>query len=362
MKRFIETCIFGLIALLLICTPVLFSACDKEEKVDPDQNDTLPPFKPTYVSPQIPDGFPTMEIPDDNPLTAEGIALGKKLFFDPILSGDSTQSCADCHKPEHAFSDDRRFSLGITGAIGTRQAPPIINAGWMKKLFWDGRVSSLEEQALHPVENPDEMAASWEEVVRRLQHHPTYPKLFYRAFGITKITRDHVVKAIAQFERTLISGNSRFDLALQGKIFLSPLEQDGYDLFYSERGDCFHCHSGLLFTDNDFHNNALDSVPTDLGLEKITGKPSDRGKFKTPTLRNIEHTAPYMHDGRFATLEEVIDFYSEGLQYSTYADPLMKALPQGGKHFTPYEKKALIAFLKTLTDTSFLNNPEFLPE
>ena len=327
----------------------------------PSHTDTLPEFDPVFIDFVQPEGFPIMEIPEDNALTEEGVYLGRKLFYDPILSGDSTLSCAGCHKPPSAFTDERRFSFGIDGSIGNRQAMQIINAGWMNKLFWDGRANSLEEQALGPVENPIEMKAHWPMVVERLKDNKDYRLLFYKAFGTLDITKELTVKAIAQFERTLISYRSKFDRERLGKVFYSVEEQDGYDMFFSERGDCFHCHGGILLTDNEFHNNGLDSIPLDLGLEKVTHSETDRGKFKAPTLRNITLTAPYMHDGRFETLEEVIDFYSEGLQRSKTIDPLMKAIRYGGKHFTDYEKKALLAFLKTLEDTSFINNPAFQP-
>ncbi len=346
---------------ILVGVPMVFTGCIDPKPMPPKKMDvdTFPPFMPTYLEFKVPEGFPEMEIPSDNALTQEGVFLGRKLFYDPILSGDSTLSCAGCHKQRDAFSDDRRFSIGIDGSIGNRQAMQIINAGWMTKLFWDGRANSLEEQALGPVENPIEMKAHWPMVVDRLKEHTEYPLLFHKAFGTADITKELAVKAIAQFERTMVSYHSKFDRERLGKVFYSVEEQDGYDMFFSERGDCFHCHGGVLLTDNTFHNNGLDSIPEDIGLEKVTHSEFDRGLFKTPTLRNIELTAPYMHDGRFRTLEEVIDFYSEGLQKSKTIDPLMKAIRNGGKHFSPYEKKALLAFLKTLTDTSFVHNPAY---
>ncbi len=336
-------------------------SCRDPKPMPPDDKDSFPAFDPTYIDFKVPEGFPLMEIPEDNALTEEGIALGRKLFYDPILSGDSTLSCAGCHKSRAAFSDDRRFSFGIDGSIGTRQAMQIINPGWMPKLFWDGRAKSVEDQALAPVENPVEMKAHWPMVVDRLKASKEYRLLFHQAFGTADITKELAVKAIAQFERTFLSYRSKFDRERLGKVFYDVEEQDGYDMFFSERGDCFHCHGGVLLTDNAFHNNGLDTIPEDTGLEEVTHSEFDRGKFKTPTLRNIELTAPYMHDGRFRTLEEVIDFYSEGLQPSKTIDPLMKAIRNRGKHFTPYEKKALLAFLKTLTDTAFVNNPALQP-
>ena len=236
---------------------------------------------------------------------------------------------------------------------------PVINIGWMTRLFWDGRVSSAEQQALEPVVNPIEMHDEWGNVVAELSRDPTYVELFEDAFGPGEITPLRVVYAIAQFERTLISADSRYDRFLRDEVQLNDEEVRGRAIFFTEKGDCFHCHGGILFTDNQFHNNGLDAVPADVGLESVSGNPLDRGKFKTPTLRNIELTAPYMHDGRFNTLEEVVDFYSEGLKYSRTVDALMKNVHSGGVHLTDTEKNELIAFLKTLTDTNFTGNPEF---
>lgn len=304
-------------------------------------------------------------IPTKNPLTEEGIALGKKLFFDNILSGNETQSCATCHNPTKAFTNNLQFSEGIDGRFGTRNSMPLFNLAWnFDELFtWDGKEFSLERQALEPVSNPLEMHADWEIVVKKLQNHTEYPVLFQQAFGSSTIDARLVTKAIAQFERTLISGNSKFDQYLLGEKTLSPEEQRGFSIFMDEaKGDCFHCHgnnNNPLWTDHKFHNNGLDIEFKDLGLGAITGDPADNGKFKSPSIRNLAFTAPYMHDGRFATLEEVIDHYSEGLKPSTTIDPLMKKVTQGGVGLTPEEKTDLKAFLLSLSDSSFINNPNF---
>ena len=305
-------------------------------------------------------------IPTNNPLTEEGVALGKKLFFDKILSGDETQSCASCHNPQKAFTDGLQFSVGIDGFLGTRNAMPLFNLAWnFDELFtWDGQEFGIENQALEPVSNPIEMHSDWKNVAQKLQNSSEYVTLFNQAFGTSTIDSTMVVKAIAQFERTLISANSKFDLFLLGKATLTPQEQNGFDVFMDEaRGDCFHCHgsnNNPLWTDNQFHNNGLDSNFTDLGLGAVTGDPADNGKFKTPTLRNLTFTAPYMHDGRFSTLEEVINHYSEGLKSSTTIDPLMKKVNQGGVNLSAEDKADLKAFLLTLTDTAFITNPDFL--
>lgn len=350
------------IALLYLCILFLFS-CDE------DGITTYTPYEPTPLALEIPqlfsDNIIDPVIPIDNPQTVEGAELGRKLFFDPILSGDNSQSCADCHAPENAFSDPDRFSDGINGDLGTRNSMPIFNLAWNydENFFWDGRTFSLENQALEPVVNPTEMHSDWIVNAEKLKDHPEYPELFRKAFGILEIDSTLVTKAIAQFQRTLISANSRFDQHLLGTTMLTPQELNGFNIFMEEtKGDCFHCHGNVnnpLWTDNIFHNNGLDAVITDIGLAKKTGDPADNGKFRTPSLRNLAFTAPYMHDGRFATLDEVINHYSEGLQNSPTIDPLMKAVGNGGVQLTEEEKSNLKAFLLSLSDPSFINNPKF---
>ena len=303
-------------------------------------------------------GFPSMPMPDNNPLTIEGVELGRKLFYDPILSSDSTQSCSSCHQQEFAFSDPKQFSIGVDGFPGNRNASAIVNAGWLSTAFWDGRSSSLENQAEGPVENPIEMHDDWTNVVFKLNHHKNYPAYFKAAFSEVTITKELVTMAIAQFERTLISDKSKFDLSIKGNYNLTPLEAAGFNIFFSETGECFHCHGQPLFTDNDFHNNGLDLIATDIGYEDVTGNNFDRAKFRTPTLRNIEFSAPYMHDGRFNTLEEVIDFYSDSVKFSSTLDPVMTA-NSTSFNWPPLEKLQLLAFLKTLSDTTFIKNPDF---
>lgn len=328
-------------------------SCNKEVIDTPDVHS----HNHTHVLLQT-NGFPSMTIPDNNPLTIEGIELGRKLFYDPILSGDSTQSCSSCHLQEHAFSDPKQFSIGIDGIAGNRNASALVNPGWLPTAFWDGRANSLEEQALGPVPNPIEMHQEWTDALIKLNNDSLYSTDFKLAFGETTITKEAVAMALAQFERTLISDQSRYDLFLNDQLSLTPLEAAGFNLFFSEKAECFHCHGGPLFSDNDFHNNGLDEILTDPGYMDVTKKSSDDGKFRSPTLRNIEFSAPYMHDGRFQTLEEVIDFYSEGVKTSSTIDPLMPN-DNGGFHWTPLEKTQLIAFLKALSDTTFIQNPKF---
>lgn len=312
---------------------------------------------------------PNIIIPPDNPLTVKGVALGRKLFYDPILSADSTQSCASCHLSSFGFTDAaKQFSVGIDGIAGKRNSMPIMNLGFIngQRLFWDGRSSSLEDQAILPIIDPVEMHNTWEKATQDLNNVRNYRIDFYEAFGITEITRDEVVKAIAQFERTLISGTSKYDLAVTpgSGVFFNDLELEGYNLFYNEEGDCFHCHGDpALFTDNLFRNNGLSEVGSvedfaDKGLGEVTGNSFDNGLFRTPSLRNIALTAPYMHDGRFATLDEVLDHYSHGIKSSPNLDIiLITDFNSEGKFFTPEQRESLLAFLHTLTDTTFINNP-----
>ncbi|WP_028890042.1 cytochrome-c peroxidase [Tenacibaculum ovolyticum] len=341
---------------------LLTNCSSKEEEI----------YTPTSASLKIPTLFQQKliapVIPTSNALTEEGIALGKKLFFDKILSKDNTQSCATCHDPKKAFTDSDRFSDGIDGKLGIRNSMPLFNLAWNfdERFTWDGKELSLERQALEPVRNPIEMHSKWTNVAQKIKEHSEYPTLFKEAFGNVKIDSTLITKALAQFERTLISGNSKFDRHLLGKTQLSPEEQNGFDVFMDEtRGDCFHCHgsnNNPLWTDNKFHNNGLDAVLTDLGLGKVTGDPNDNGKFKTPSIRNLKFTAPYMHDGRFNTLDEVIDHYSTGLKSSPTIDPLMKKVKQGGVNITNKDKADLKAFLLSLSDNDFVNNLNFQEE
>ncbi|TYQ00013.1 cytochrome c peroxidase [Tenacibaculum adriaticum] len=347
---------------LHICFLLIFISCSSGS----DQQEE---YIPIPVSLEVPILFQQKLIapliPADNPLTEEGIALGKKLFFDTILSKDNTQSCATCHNPENSFTDTDQFSDGIDGIRGTRNSMPLFNLVWNfdERFTWDGKEFSLEKQAFEPVSNPIEMHSNWIDVEKKLQNHPEYPSLFQLAFKTVAIDSALVVKAIAQFERTLISANSKFDKYLLGQVELTDNELNGFNVFMDEtKGDCFHCHgsnNNPLWTDNKFHNNGLDATFTDLGLGGVTGDTNDNGKFRSPSLRNLAFTAPYMHDGRFLTIDEVINHYSEGLQNSETIDPLMKKIDQGGVNLTSQDKADLKAFLLSLSDYDFINNPKF---
>jgi len=300
------------------------------------------------------------DLPMDNPLIEERVSLGEKLFQEPAFSKDNSISCLACHNPEKGFSDPRRFSIGIHGDPSTRNSMTLWNLAWKKDFFWDGRAKSLRQQVLLPVQDHDEMDESLGRVATKLKSNPSYPPLFDKAFGSTKIDADRIALALEQFVLSLTSYRSKFDLAMAGLTQLTPEEQRGFELFMTEfeprmgqRGaDCFHCHGGALFTDSQFHNNGLDVSSADPGRAKITGRDSDHGKFSTPTLRNVSLTAPYMHDGRFKTLEEVIDHYSAGVQRSPTLDPNLAKHPMDGLGLTSADKKALVSFLKTLTDTN----------
>jgi cytochrome c peroxidase len=304
--------------------------------------------------------FPRPDMPRDNPLTEEGVELGRRLFLDTRLSANHAQSCASCHRPGAAFSDDRPVSRGADGAEGTRNAMPLLNLAWKSSFFWDGRAATLREQVLQPITNPVEMHETLSNVTAKLAADPEYPAMFARAFGPGKITADRVARALEQFLLTRVSYDSKFDRVLNGQAKLTDEEQHGFELFHTEYdpahgqygADCFHCHGGPLFRSQDFANNGLDAEPADAGRGAVTGRAGDRGKFAVPSLRNVELTGPYMHDGRFQTLEEVVEHYCTGMKRSATLDPNLAKHPDGGVPLSAGDKRALVAFLKTLTDES----------
>lgn len=331
-------------------------------------------YKATPYVLDIPSHFPDMIIPTDNPMTVEGVDLGRYLFYEKKLSGDNSMSCASCHMPENSFSDPNQYSTGIDGIQGTRQSMALVNMGWENFFFWDGRETTLEKQILDPVINPIEMHETWKNAVAKLNQDINYRNRFFRAFGEGGIDSVKAAKAIAQFIRTMISGQSKYDVmykyengmslsATEQSIFqtIDPEEWAGYDLFKSLNGaDCFHCHNGPLMRVKKFSNNGLlPNFLNDLGRAAVTNNPEDNYKFKVPTLRNIALTAPYMHDGRFSTLDEVIEHYSSGIHMSPTIDPLIEFGSQGGVQLDVQEKYLLKKFLLTLTDENFINNPKF---
>lgn len=362
MKNLTTICCFVTVFILVACQK------DPEVQTQPDARpDTTSEYKPTPYTLDLPLGFTSMPIPANNPLTVEGVALGKKLFFDKILSQNQTQSCASCHNQTFGFTDNgKQFSAGIFGQLGERNAMPLFNLAWVEqftkdnhRFFWDGGAATLEDQVLGPITNPIEMNETLKNVIAKLQAHPEYPGLFKKAFGTDSITTKLLMFAIAQFERTIVSGNTRFDYfrMFGDPSYLTDQERRGYDLFIREdKADCFHCHnpSSVFSSDFKFHHNGHQSA--DKGLGRITGNPEDNGKFRTPSIRNLVFTAPYMHDGRFNTLEEVVNFYDTGAIRVAPADEFI-AKHSNGLGLTTQEKQDLVAFLKTLTDSTLLTNP-----
>lgn len=381
MNRVLLLILLGAIVLVFACGP------DATPEVVAGDLDGIP-YTPQPYAIVKPEHFPEVPIPASNPPTVDGVQLGRRLFYDPMLSRDSSMSCASCHLPQASFTDNKKVSTGIDGIAGTRNAMSLLNIAYATNgLFWDGRVKDLEAQALIPVEDPIEMHHTWPQVIEQLKTHPSYPALFRKAFGISDrsdITKELAAKAIAQFERILISsGNSKFDrYQYKGDVdALDDEEIDGKLMFFDEAqgiginlpdAQCFHCHGGITLTGNQYFNNGLDSAVSlddykDPGRFIATGNPSDKGKFRAPTIRNIALTAPYMHDGRFNTLEEVLDHYgSTGNKYGPNVDPFMFQIgfPIPGTNpvqyagLTNYHKQALVKFLHTLTDTTFINNPD----
>jgi len=310
-----------------------------------------------------------MPVNGDNPVTVEGVKLGRYLFYDPILSRDSSFSCASCHKQSAAFSDSpNRFSKGLYGDLMKRNTPPLFNLAWYPSFFWDGRAAGIEQQIFIPVHTHNEMNLEWSTVEKRITASKFYTEQFQEAFEGQKIDSILISKAIAQFLRTLISYRSKYDKVIKDEAEFTNFEYEGFALVNNQtRGNCLQCHTtdaDALGTTRTFSNNGLDSVNDpknykDPGRGAITGKSGDYGKFKIPSLRNVALTAPYMHDGRFKTLREVLDFYSNGVHNSVNIDSKMAFVNRGGMHFTELEKEKILAFLNTLTDSSFITDPEF---
>ena len=289
---------------------------------------------------------------EENTITTKA-ALGKKLFSEKILSKDSSVSCASCHNPQFAFADTMAFSLGIEGKLTSRNTPSVLNMKNRPYFFWDGRANSLEEQSLMPIANPNEMGLPIAEAVARLNKNSTYISLFKKIFK-QKPTAKNLAAAFAAYEKTLETVDSKFDDWSNDLKKLTPQEERGRRVFVGSKAKCFDCHFQEDFTDDGFKNIGLyDEINlTDAGLYNITKKESDKGKFKTPGLRNIAVTAPYMHNGMFKTLEEVVDYYDNPKKIVPNGINIDDAL-QKPLHLTVQEKKDLVAFLKTLTDKKF---------
>ncbi|MFC2106723.1 cytochrome-c peroxidase [Bacteroidota bacterium] len=378
MNHKIRKIIFSSIVLGLV---ILLSSCKKDSS-----NEPIPIYKPTPFEIDIPFGFPTkLNIPADNPMTVEGVELGRYLFYDGRMSGrihpDSMMSCATCHLQENSFECGINhpkflggYPFGVTGIPTHHVMLPLINLVWNSTGYlWNGKLfpgnpdekfRNIEDLTWMAILAPHEMNSDTNKAKQLIQDTDGYPELFKKAFGSEIVTVDRIGKAIAQFIRTLISANAKFDKYMRGEVQLSSQELQGFVLFTTEEGaDCFHCHGGFgnpLWTTNLFYNNGKDSVFNDpYDRYSISGDPNTKGAYKATTLRNIELTGPYMHDGRFKTLEEVIEFYSHGLIWTPQIDPLMHHIANGGTQLTQSEKSALIAFIKTLRDEDFLVNQSF---
>ena len=381
-KSFLKTCIynlnhFSLLFAMTVAFILVLPSCHKDSNEVP---------KAELVNLEIPLYFPNhLNIPDDNPLTKEGIRLGRYLFYDGRLSGrteaDSLMTCATCHLQSRAFEcgiDNPRFKggfpHGLTGVPTPHVMLPMQNLVWNESGYlWNGSVyatnehvsrRNIEDLVWMGVMAPYEMNGDTNRTRKLIQQINGYPELFEKAFGSRTVTMRNIGRAIAQFIRTLVSSNSKFDRYLRGEEQLSDQELNGYVIFTTEEGgDCFHCHGGSgnpLFTTNLFYNNGKDSVFNDpRDRYSVTQDPADRGAYRAPSLRNIEFSAPYMHDGRFKTIDEVINFYSQGLVKSKYVHPLMHHLNNGGVHLLPAGKADLKAFLLTLSDKTFITNPDF---
>ena len=339
---------------------------------------------PTPYEWSLPDGIPPPPVPTDNPMTEEKVALGRALFYDSSLSVNRAQACADCHEQANAFAEPRKYSVGATGETVPRNALALVNVAYNGPLTWaHSGLTHIEQQLMIPLfnESPVELGVTGNEalILQRFDT-PQYHKLFNAAYGSEKPDWDKIVKALASFVRSLVSFDSPFDAYAYNMDddALSQLEIDGMNLFFSERFECFHCHGGFNFTQSSkhasqtldlrpFHNTGLynedgaGAYPvTDQGLYTVTHRQKDIGKFRAPTLRNIVLTAPYMHDGSISTLSEVVDFYAEGGRREGVKSPLKSPFMKGFV-VTQEEKEALIAFLNSLTDNSFISNPEYGP-
>ena len=335
-----------------------------------EQDDPQVVYDPTPYALSL-GALPAPPLPADNLPTVAGVQLGRMLFYEKRLSRDNTQACASCHQQKDGFSDSKKFSVGVKGLEGRRQAMPLMNLAWHQfGFFWDGRSPSLRDQALRPIQDTLEMNETLENVVAKLVLDQQYKDQFIRAFGDDAITPQRIGLAIEQFEFTLISNRSKYDEFLNGQVVLTESEERGRNLFFSEYnpttgalgGECFHCHVGFNFSIHTYLNNGLDSKGrfTDLGRFEVTGNEEQRARFKLPSLRNVALTAPYMHDGRFQTLEEVIEHYNSGVLYSGTLDESMdhNLLP-GGLQLSEQDKADLVAFLQTLTDNAFVNDERF---
>lgn len=334
--------------IVILFEALLFGALSRNAAGDDeptvDQNQPLVPLPAVAPAPK------------DNPTTPEKAALGKQLFFDPRLSGDNTMSCATCHLPEKAFADGQRRSMGHAGQPLTRNTPSLLNVAWFDRLFWDGRAGTLEEQALHPIQSPDEMNQDLDELEAELNAVPGYVEQFRAIFGTT-VRREGIAKALAAFQRTLVTGPSPLDRYLAGdESALSEEARKGLELFVGD-ADCVRCHRGPLLSDGKFYRLGVSS--TDTGLGAITGQRDDDYKFRTPSLRNVAQTGPYFHNGSRKTLTDVVTFYFREIPPRTAAGQPLDVEPLIGQSFS--DIPALVAFLESLSGEAPRITPPELP-
>lgn len=332
---------------LFVLIPLFWVACKKDAPIQKQEIG--------LESIIIPDGFPPIEFPADNAFTKERWLLGKALFYEKQLSLDSSVSCASCHSQQFGFSDNVALSKGFKQRLGNRNSPSIINVAYHPYFTREGGVPSLEMQVLVPIQEHNEFNNNILDIAKRLSSNQNLQNLSYLAYN-RPLDFYVIPRALATFERSLISGNSKFDQYKKGTISLTEEEQKGMNLFFSDRTNCSDCHSGFNFTNYQFENNGLYETYNDPGRKRLTGLDSDLAKFKVPSLRNIEVTAPYMYDGSLPDLEAVINHYNSGGKQHPNKSEKIKSL-----QLSQDEKKQIIAFLKTLTDVSFLNQTIFKP-
>ncbi|MCS6933574.1 MAG: cytochrome-c peroxidase [Chitinophagales bacterium] len=336
-------------AFLFVLFAALLVSCRKEKNIKEE------------IRFEIPANFPAPKYNfSSNPVTTAGFELGRKLFYEPQLSRDNTISCGSCHISFSAFTHHgHAVSHGIDNRLGIRNAPPVMNTAWSDEFMWDGGINQLDMLPIAPIENPVEMDLEFAIAVQKIKNNPAYPPLFKAAFGTEEITGPRLLQALSQFMNMLVSANAKYDKWKRGEdnVQLTADELDGYHLVQQK---CASCHSTDLFTDNKFHNNGIRSTFTiDSGRAHITQLPQDVGKFKTPSLRNLKYTAPYMHDGSFATLEQVLDHYAQGVKYSPTLDAELQKNGILGIPLTAIEKQKIIAFLNTLNDEKFVKDRRF---
>lgn len=348
--------------LSIVAIGLLAFSCSSD---DDDGMEMLTPLSLDFKN------IPAPYFPEDNLLTQEGVELGRRLFYETALSKDGSMSCASCHNQSTAFSDTNKFSIGVEGLPGGRQAMAIFNMAWnTNEFFWDGRAHLLRDQALLPIQDALEMNETLDNVINKLTELPEYSDRFNQVFGSSIITELNISLALEQFMNSIISIDSKYDRFKRNEVTLSDSEERGRQLFFGEYNkyypdisgaDCAHCHSGFNFENDEYMNNGLDNLAnqTDEGRENVTSNSMDKAKFKVTSLRNIALTPPYMHDGRFNTLEEVIDHYNSGIKLSPSVNPAIADTKEFGLFLDAQDKKDLVAFLKTLTDESLMTNKNY---